>query len=486
MGSIFITLKKKYSALTITKKAVIWFILATIIQNGILFLVTPLYTRILSDSEYGVFSIYQSWQQIISIVSILALDRCIPIGLTKFSKDRNAFLSSIQVLMTILIVICCCVVLIFPNWFQNLINLPLSIIFTMLIVALLNSTLLNWSWLQRYEYNYKKLTFITIFSTLFMQLVGVVAVFLVPTENKGFIMIMAISSVRLVVYGILYLIVLFKGKVAYKKDYWKFGLKYSIAVIPHALSQIILNSSDRIMIDKMCGREEAAYYGVTYSLAMALNIVITSISSSVQPWFFEKIKEKDYLSIRKNTNMLLMIPAILSFGISLFAPEILAIMAPSTYNSALYVFPSIAASVFFNNLFLYFANFESYYEKPIYFSIATTLGAVINVILNFVLLPIFGFIVAGYTTLICYIIFSIMHYIFMKKVCKINNINEKIFDMKFIIVLSIIVIVMSLGITILYKNSIIRYIIIGMVVIIGIVNQKAIINRCKALISMKK
>ena len=456
-------IKNIYSSLSLTKKAVLWFTISTIIQNGILFLVTPLYTRILSDAEYGVFSIYQSWQQIISIISILALDRCVTVGLTKFSQKRNEFISSIQCLMTILVFVFSLIVICFKNVFENIINLPFYIIITMFVVSLLNNSLANWSWLQRYEYNYKKLTIVTIGSTFIMQMLALISVFFIDFQNKGIVMILAMSSVRLLIYGIIYISVLIKGKTIYNIKFWKFGLKYSIAVVPHALSQIILNSSDRIMIDKMCGREQAAYYGVTYSLAMALNIVISSISSAIQPWFFEKIKEKDYVSIRKNTNMLLIIPTALALGISLFAPEILAIMAPSTYNSALYVLPSIAASIFFNNLFLYFANFESYYEKPIYFSIATTVGAVINVVLNFILLPKFGFVVAGYTTLVCYIIFAIMHYIFMKKVCKLNNITEKVFDTKFIIGLSIFVVIMSLGMIVLYKSYIVRYAVIAII-----------------------
>lgn len=479
------SLIKTYSKLNITKKSILWFTVSTIIQNGILFLVTPIYTRILSDSEYGIFSIYQSWQQLISIISILALDRCITVGMVKYSENRTEFLSSIQTLMTTLVLGFILIVLAFPNLFVRIINLPLIIIIIMFIVALLNSTLLNWSCIQRFNYSYKKLTFVTIISTLLMQISALIAVIFVNNINKGIVMILAMSVVRLIIYGCIYISVILKGKKFFSKKYWKFGLKYSIAVVPHALSQVILNSSDRIMIDKICGREQAAYYGVTYSLAMALNVVITSISTSVQPWFFQKIKEKDYDSIRQKTNALLIIPVVLSISVSLFAPEILTIMAPSSYNSSLYIFPAIAVSIFFNNLFLYFANLESYYEKPIYFSIATTVGALINIILNLVLLPIYGFVVAGYTTLICYILFAIMHYIFMKRVCKINNINENVFDMKYILILSIIVILLPLCISVLYKFLIIRYIIIIFLIVSTILKRKFIINNLNKIYNNK-
>lgn len=478
--------KELYISLSVTKKAIIWFTLATIIQNAILFLVTPLYTRILTDEEYGVFSVYQSWQQIISIIAVLALDRCITVGFIKFSNNRKEFLSSIQTLMTLLVFLFTAAICIFPHFFEKLINLPIYIIISMFIVALMNNSLANWSWYQRYNYSYKKLTIVTIFSTIIIQVVSVLAIAFFPAENKGNVLVMSMAGSKLILYGVIYCSVWIRGKAFLKKEYWKFALKYSIAVVPHALAQIVLNSSDRIMIDKICGRSDAAYYGVTYSAAMVLNIIMNSINSAIQPWFFEKIKQKDFESIKKQTNILLVLSAILSIGVSLFAPDILKIMAPSSYNVALWVFPSVAGSIFFYSMYLYFANFESYYEKPFYFSIATTVGAIFNIILNMIFIPIFGFVVAGYTTLLSYMLFAIMHYIFMKKICAENLNNIKVFDTKFIIKISIIVIVLIMAVTILYKFNLIRYLLIIICTIVMLIKHKFIGQELKNILEIKK
>lgn len=476
---LLLMFKNKYDELSLSKKSVIWFTLATIIQNGILFLVTPIYTRMLTGDEYGVYSVYQSWQQIISIISILALDRCITVGFVKFSNKRKEFLSSIQTLMTVLVFIFSMIVCIFPTFFEKIINLPMYIIIMMFFVSLMNSSLANWSWLQRYNYNYKELTFVTISTTIIMQLVSLFCIYFIPFDNKGILLIVALSGARLMMYGIIYVSVFIKGKKIYNKEYWNFSLKYSIAVVPHALAQIILNSSDRIMIDKICGRSDAAYYGVTYSAAMVLNTIATSISSAVQPWYFEKIKNRDYTSIKSVTNNLLLFSATLSIVISLFAPEILSIMAPPDYKAALWVFPSIAASVYFNSMYLYFANFESYFEKPIYFSIATSTGSIVNVILNLIFIQIFGFIAAGYTTLFCYILFAIMHYIFMRKVCKEFLGGVQIFDLKFILILSILVIFATLGIVLLYHNILLRYILIIIFIVLLFVKKNLFLEHIK-------
>ena len=77
-------LRRIYSELSDTKKCVLWYTAAMVIQNGVLFLFTPVYTRILPDEQYGMFSVYQSWQQVVSIVSVVAMDRCVTVGFMKY------------------------------------------------------------------------------------------------------------------------------------------------------------------------------------------------------------------------------------------------------------------------------------------------------------------------------------------------------------------------------------------------------------------
>lgn len=473
---------ERYNGLSLQKKAVIWFTLATIIQNGILFLATPIYTRIMPDSDYGTFSLYQSWQQIISIISVIALDRCVTVGFMKFADKRKEFLSSIQMLMTLFTILFALIVFIFNGYLLRLIKLPSFMLYIMLLISLLNNTMLNWSWYQRYNNNYKKLFRVTVFSTLLMQFFGVLSVVFIPYPNKGITMVLGMALARLIIYGYIYVCVFKDGKTYINEQYYNFAIKYSIAVVPHALSQIILNSSDRIMIEKYCGAEKAAYYGVAYSIVMAANIIAISISSAVQPWFFERLKERKYNEIGGTTNVLLIISAIIALSVTLFAPEAIGIMAPESYQASLGVFPSIAASVYFNSLYLYFANIESYYERPIYFSIATGSGAVLNIILNMIFIPIFGFTFAGYSTLLCFILFALLHYLFMKRICKIEISNLRIFDEKFILLLSLIVLLLEFFATYLYLNFIVRLCTIIALIVCVILFRKTFLHKLVGLI----
>ena len=57
-------------------------------------------------------------------------------------------------------------------------------------------------------------------------------------------------------------------------------------------------------------------------------------------------------------------------------------------------------------------------NKQKYITIATFTGALVNIITNYIFIQKFGYIAAGYTTLVCYMIYAVLHFLFMEKICK--------------------------------------------------------------------
>lgn len=103
--------------------------------------------------------------------------------------------------------------------------------------------------------------------------------------------------------------------------------------------------------------------------------------------------------------------------VDILAPEVVAILAPGEYSEAMTLVPVIAASVFFMFMYSYCSNIEFYYEKTGLAAVASVLAAVLNVILNAVFIPLFGYRAAGYTTLACYVALGAAHYIFSQRSC---------------------------------------------------------------------
>ena len=93
-----------------------------------------------------------------------------------------------------------------------------------------------------------------------------------------------------------------------------------------------------------------------------------------------------------------------------FAPECIYVFAGNKYTDAVKIIPSVASSLYFIFMYQIFANVEFYYKKNKFIAYASMIGAVLNLVLNYFGIKLFGYIAPGYTTLICYIVFGIAHY----------------------------------------------------------------------------
>ena len=149
----------------------------------------------------------------------------------------------------------------------------------------------------------------------------------------------------------------------------------------------------------------------------------------------------------------------------LVAPEIVTIFAPKSYQSAIWVIPPVAMSVYFMFMYTLFANFSFYFEKTTLIMIASAIAAFANVVLNSIFIPRFGYVAAAYTTLVCYILFDFFHYLLMKNICKNYLENYQAYDAKIILLISCIFVFISFVFMTLFKMVIIRYLLVIVVLI---------------------
>ena len=58
---------KKINNLSPAAKASFWFVVSNVMLKGISFITTPIFTRILGPNDYGITSVFVSWEGVISI-----------------------------------------------------------------------------------------------------------------------------------------------------------------------------------------------------------------------------------------------------------------------------------------------------------------------------------------------------------------------------------------------------------------------------------
>lgn len=470
----------KYDNLSAPVKASLWFTICNIAQKGIALICTPIFTRILTTQQYGVYTIYQSWYQILTIFATLNLSAGVfNNGLTKYPEKKNVFISSLLGLSTTVTFIFFVVYIIHPEFWNNLLGLSTIFVVAMFAQLLFEPAYLFWSAEQRYCYKYRSLIFTTMIIAIGSPVLGIISV--ISTDYKAEARVLSFVLVQVVIGLFFFIRAFYNGKSFFNKFFWKYALAFSIPLIPHYLSMTILNQSDRIMIDKMVGTSEAAIYGIAYTLAMMMTIITGAINNSFIPYTYQNIKEKKYKDIGTNANYVLLLVAMGCIAAMAFGPELIKLFATDEYYNAIWVIPPVAAAVYFMFLYPLFANVEFYYEKTKFVMIASCSGALLNIILNYYFINIYGYLAAGYTTLICYIVFSFAHYFAYRRIVNTETGLERIYDIKFIVFLSFIVLLMMGLMLIGYSNSWIRLIILLSLLILLICNWRKVFSRLLAI-----
>ena len=481
-------LLRKYNELSEPLKASFWYTICNVINKGIALLSTPIFTRVMTKSQYGTFAIFQSWYSIMIIFTSLNIFMSsYQKGLLLYKNDKESFTSTQLGLTTTITFFFIFLYLLNPHFWSSIFELQPILMFAMTLELLFMPALEFWSTKQRFDFKYKKYVAVSILMTIISLGGGVLAVLSTSYKVEARVYTDVLSKVLFSAF--FFYLIFKKGKKFYCLQYWKYALSFNLPLIPHYLSNYVLSQSDRIMIGKMIGTDKAAFYSVAYTISMMMILIVNAINGSLVPYLYKKIDEFENDStynydtkndVMKVTTSLILIIALLCFIAMLFAPEIIRIFAGSSYYEAIYVIPPVALSVFFIFIYSLFSNIEYYFQETKLIALATFLCAILNLVLNFIFISIFGYMAAGYTTLISYVALSILHYRFYKRILNYKKISF-FYNNKLILYISIILIFLMLIVAVSYKLTMIRYIMIASVFLTILYFRKNIIFAIKNL-----
>lgn len=473
---------RRYNSISIVAKATIWFVFCSVLQKGIAVITTPIFTRLMTPDQYGQFSVYSSWLHIFTILTTFRLNGAVfNKGMSKFKDDRDTYTSTMQFVTFIITSIVFVFYLIFHKQINTITELPTFIMVAIFAELLVTPAIDFWTVRKRYEYIYKPVVFRTLIMAVLNAGVGVIAVLL--TDEKGYARIISCIIVNFCFGLILFIYNMRKGKKLLNKEYAAFAVKFNLPLLLHYFSQYILDQFDRIMVQKMVGMAAAGIYSVSYNVGLLMRVITTSLNNAVTPWQYECLERKNYKKINDTMFSMFVLVAGCSFGLSCFAPEVMKVLADEKYYEGVYVIPPVAMGLFFSFLYTTFANIEFYFEKNRFSMYISCTGAVLNVILNYYGIVLFGFIAAAYSTLVCYIFFAVGHYIYMEKSARCDDEVCHIFNTKRLVILSVGELVFGSLIILVYDVAVVRYIIVVAIGIVTYVNRNYI---KKILLDVKK
>lgn len=473
-------LTDKYRGLSPALRTSIWFTICNFLQRGTAFITVPIFTRLLTTDQYGLYNIYLSWFEVFVLFASLKIPyEGLNNGLIRHEEDKDGYTSAMAGLMTVLAFLFGLFYLVFRKWIDHATGLSQFVMLLMFLEILFNPPLYLWTNRERFDFRYRMPVIVTMASTILTPTIAIIAV--LNTSYKAEARIMATVAVQALTGLVLYAVIMMRGKKFYDRAYWKFALGFNIPLIFYYLSQSLLNQSDRIMINYYNGTGKAGIYSVAYSAASIMLLFVSAINGSFNPWMYKQLKAGKVESVRKASSYICTMLALITLGMILFAPDLIRLLATKDYYEAIYVIPPVAASVFFIFLYMVFANVEMYLGETGFISMISIISSAANLILNAIFIRIYGYLAAGWTTLVCYVLLAGLHFILMKKACRTHLPGQAVFHEKFLFGLSTALCLISSLMLFVYPYPVLRWGLILVIILIMFLQRKRIFSMIRTI-----
>lgn len=392
------------------KAAGILYLVATLINKGMAFVAVPILTRLLSTSDYGIVSTYNSWVDILTIVLSMSLFMSVRTAYVDFPGETDAYLSSITTFITLV----SGVFVLIAVLGNQLLHMNMLILFCV-IQGFSNALLTNYTQDLMMQYRFLSRTALMILPNLLSTglSVAVVVLFVKTSRYLGVIIptVLVYAAFGIIVSLLIYL----KVKPHINMTYVKYGLAMSLPLVFHGIALSILAQADRTMITLLANASQTGIYSLVYNFSMSATVVTTALEGIWIPWFMLRLKQKDYSSINNMTKDYVNLMTYAIISLTFIGPELLKLLAARSYWAGITIIPPIVLSNYIIFLYTLFVYVEQFHKKTIIVAVNTVIAAVINISLNWVLIPKFGYVSAAYTTLLSYIVACLLHMRYAKR-----------------------------------------------------------------------
>lgn len=380
------------------------------------FFLVPFYTYILTREQYGTIDLIFTIATVLSPLVMFNIGEAVMrFALDKDSKQKE-ILSIIFISIVFGIIFLLLIVLSMRN-FLNLYDYRWYIYWYVVLIAIKNIIM---GYLKGRE-KIKLYVISGILNTTLIASLNIIFLAIFKYGIKGYLISYILSNL------ITISVIIFVEKIYSEIKYFSLNIHlmknmiyFSMIIIPNSLLWWIINSSDRIMVTILNNIEENSILAVSYKIPSLLTTINTIL---MQAWKFSAIKEQNTVDIENFTNNMLRqflrLIVFISATIMLLIKLITKVLFPPVYyhswEASLYLligFVFLGISTFIGTI--YYVK-----KKMIGNTLSALLGAIVNLVLNYYLIPIKGAAGATLAALIAYIIIMLYRYFDTKKYQKI-------------------------------------------------------------------
>ena len=417
-----------------------------IIARIIPFALLPLYTHMFNPYEYGIISLVYTFIGFLNVILHFGFDAALMKYYSEAESDQKKIIySNIYIPIFISTLFICSICLIFRNFISNYLFMTSDSIISLYVGGILFFDILCSFPMLVYRINKKPIKYISIilFNVIGTTSLNIYFLISLNMNYQGVLLSNFIISFFIFIFT-LPTTVLEIDLSAISNQLIKKLCKFAIPFLPAGVFSMIIELSDRYFIEYYLDLNQVGIYSAGYKLGMFMLLVVMGFNMAWQPFFLQKfasINERNQ-SITNISSYFYLLMILIWMSLLFWIPSFIYFefrgytLFDSSYFSSLDIVPIISLSYFFHGL--YHLQLPGLYNnnQTQWVMYIRGLGALINIVGNIILIPLYYLQGAAISTLLSFISMSIFIYF-------VNRKNDPIYYNWIIFIVGLLFIIIS-------------------------------------------
>ncbi|MCX7861847.1 MAG: oligosaccharide flippase family protein [Bacteroidales bacterium] len=197
-------------------------------------------------------------------------------------------------------------------------------------------------------------------------------------------------------------------------------ISYSLPLLVAGLAGMVNETFDRILIkylinDETTAMHQLGIYGANYKISILMTLFIQTFRFAAEPFFFNHAKEQNAKELYARVMKYFIILGLMIFLLVVLFLHYIQFFIGKEFREGLMIVPILLMANLFLGVFFNLSVWYKLTNKTIFGAYLAVIGAIITIVLNWILIPVMGYVGAAWTTLLCYAIMTLLSFLWGKR-----------------------------------------------------------------------
>lgn len=395
--------------------------ISNFVSKILVFLMLPLYTNVLTTQEYGTIDIISTTINLSIPIFTLSISEAI----LRYTMEKNVIKEEV-LKESLKVIVKGFLILLILSPITIFFKLPLIYVVIFLIYYLTTAIINALSYYTKGTNNLKLLGISNIIRALLLVSLNCLMLLVLKLNIIGYYISLIVSDI---IFILILLIPVLKNKqkrIKQNNQLAKEMKSYSKPFIINSISWWINNALDKYLVLFFCGINLTGIYSIAYKIPSMLEVVQNIFAQAWQISAIKEYKSKEanafFSTMYKYYNFILIMTVLI---ILLFLKPISKILFAKEFYAAWKFVPFLLLAILFGALSGFLGSLYAANKDSKMYAKSTLIGAISNIILNLILIPIFNAYGAAIATFISYLVVWIIRVKNVKKYLELKIEHKK-------------------------------------------------------------